>query len=168
MGDRKIPTNYTVRNAGNKTLRQIHDEIRKAQQGRKDKITTGQKDKGIASIIHKIPSFFRRLIVNYIFTHPKTKKNFNGTVGMTAVGMLGSGSGYMINMTPHTLSCGVGGMDKHPVVINDKIEIRELVSLTLAFDHDVVDGGPATRFSSDIRIMLAETCLDAPWRFASL
>ncbi len=165
---KKIPTNYTVRSANTKTLREIHDEIRKAQNGRKDRITTGQKNKGIASKIHLIPSFLRRILFRYIFSSPLKKKQLNGTVGMTAVGMLGFGNGWMVNMTPHTMSCGVGGMDKLPVVLNDEIKIREMLSLTLAFDHDVVDGGPATRFTSDIRIMLDKTCHSAPWCFDSL
>lgn len=168
INGKKIPTNYTVRNANSKSLREIHDEIRKAQKGRKDRITTGQKNKGIANKIHVLPSFLRRKLFRYVLNNPTKKKAMNGTVGMTAVGMLGSGSGYMVNMTPHTLSCGVGGMDKHPIVIDDEIHIREMLSLTLGFDHDVVDGGPAARFSSDIRIMLAHDCLDASWCFASL
>ena len=40
----------------------------------------------------------------------------------------------------------MGGIAKKPGVIGDKIEIREYLSMTIMFDHDVVDGAPAARF----------------------
>lgn len=168
IGDRKIPTSYTVRDAGNKTLREIHDEIRKAQQGRKDRMTTGQKDKGIANKLHLLPSFIRKKLFDYVLKNPKKKKKINGTVGVTAVGMYSGGSGYMINMTPHTTSCGVGGIDTYPRYVNGKLEPREMLNVTLSFDHDVVDGGIAARFSADIREWLADKCLEETWSIKSL
>ena len=33
-----------------------------------------------------------------------------------------------------------------PAVIEGRIEPREILNLTVMFDHDVVDGAPATRF----------------------
>jgi pyruvate/2-oxoglutarate dehydrogenase complex dihydrolipoamide acyltransferase (E2) component len=31
-------------------------------------------------------------------------------------------------------------------VVEGRIEPREILNLTVSFDHDIVDGGPATRF----------------------
>jgi pyruvate/2-oxoglutarate dehydrogenase complex dihydrolipoamide acyltransferase (E2) component len=30
--------------------------------------------------------------------------------------------------------------------VEERIEPREILNLTVSFDHDIVDGGPATRF----------------------
>ena len=45
-----------------------------------------------------------------------------------------------------TLLVIVGGIIKKPGVINDKIKIREYLQTTITTDHDIIDGGPLTRF----------------------
>jgi len=40
----------------------------------------------------------------------------------------------------------VGGISRKPAVVGDRIEPREILHLTVGFDHDVVDGAPAARF----------------------
>jgi pyruvate/2-oxoglutarate dehydrogenase complex dihydrolipoamide acyltransferase (E2) component len=78
-----------------------------------------------------------------------------GTVQVTAVGMFGNGGGYAI--APPTLASlllVVGGVSRRPRVIGDRVEIREVLDLTLTIDHNVVDGSPATRFAADLRQIL--------------
>ena len=41
----------------------------------------------------------------------------------------------------------VGGIATKPAVVDGRVAPRELLQLTLALDHDVVDGAPAARFS---------------------
>jgi pyruvate/2-oxoglutarate dehydrogenase complex dihydrolipoamide acyltransferase (E2) component len=40
----------------------------------------------------------------------------------------------------------VGGIARKPAVIEERVEPRDILDLTVAFDHDVVDGAPAARF----------------------
>jgi pyruvate/2-oxoglutarate dehydrogenase complex dihydrolipoamide acyltransferase (E2) component len=40
----------------------------------------------------------------------------------------------------------VGGIARKPAVIEERVEPRDMLDLTVAFDHDVVDGAPAARF----------------------
>jgi pyruvate/2-oxoglutarate dehydrogenase complex dihydrolipoamide acyltransferase (E2) component len=40
----------------------------------------------------------------------------------------------------------VGSMAWKPAVVEGRIEPREILNLSVLFDHDVVDGAPATRF----------------------
>ncbi|MEZ4519482.1 MAG: 2-oxo acid dehydrogenase subunit E2 [Chloroflexota bacterium] len=37
-----------------------------------------------------------------------------------------------------------------PGVVKGTVQPREFLNLTLTFDHDVVDGAPATRFTQDL------------------
>jgi pyruvate dehydrogenase E2 component (dihydrolipoamide acetyltransferase) len=37
-------------------------------------------------------------------------------------------------------------MQRRPVVVGDQIAAREQVTLSLTFDHRIVDGAPAARF----------------------
>jgi pyruvate/2-oxoglutarate dehydrogenase complex dihydrolipoamide acyltransferase (E2) component len=32
-------------------------------------------------------------------------------------------------------------------MVDGRVEQREILNLTVTFDHDIVDGGPATRFT---------------------
>lgn len=38
------------------------------------------------------------------------------------------------------------GSSRKPAIVEDRIEPREILNLTVVFDHDVVDGAPAARF----------------------
>ena len=69
-----------------------------------------------------------------------------GTVAVTAVGMYGHGGGWAVSPTNYTLQLTVGGISEQPRLVDGETKNRELLDLTVTFDHDVVDGGPAARF----------------------
>jgi pyruvate/2-oxoglutarate dehydrogenase complex dihydrolipoamide acyltransferase (E2) component len=78
-----------------------------------------------------------------------------GTVQVTAVGMFADGGGFAI--APPTLASlvvVVGGLSRRPRAVDDRIEAREVLDLTVTIDHNVVDGAPATRFGADLRELL--------------
>jgi hypothetical protein len=60
--------------------------------------------------------------------------------------MFGKRSGWGLVPMVQSLGLVVGGIARKPAVVDDHIEPREILSLTVAFDHDVVDGAPAARF----------------------
>ena len=80
----------------------------------------------------------------------KRKHNIHGLVevDVTAVGMFGKRGGWGIPLTLYTLGITIGGIAEKPGVIDGKIEVRECLSKTLRFDHDLVDGAPAARFTN--------------------
>lgn len=45
----------------------------------------------------------------------------------------------------------VRGISQQPRAIDGQIEVRDVLNLTLAIDHDVIDGGPAARFAAELR-----------------
>jgi pyruvate/2-oxoglutarate dehydrogenase complex dihydrolipoamide acyltransferase (E2) component len=62
--------------------------------------------------------------------------------------MFGKGhSGWGFEVTRHSLDLVVGSIVWKPAVIEGRIEPREILNLTVIFDHDVVDGAPAARFT---------------------
>ena len=73
-----------------------------------------------------------------------------GTVILTSVGMFGKSGGHGVGFLPcHTLGLTVGGIAKKPGLTADgRVEPREFLNLTVSFDHDIVDGAPAARFTS--------------------
>lgn len=168
----KKPVNLTIRNAHIKTLREIHTEIRQGQK-KKIELTTGnQSGKTLIKIFPKIPRFIRKIIIHKIFTDPLRKKKMLGTVGLTAAGMMAKDTdelGWAVYMTPHSCSLGIGSMAKEYKINKEgKVVERESLAITLAFDHQVIDGGPAARFLQDIYYMLRKGCLNEDWCFKSL
>ncbi len=93
-----------------------------------------------------MPKFFRKFLIKRILKDPIRTKQIMGTIVVTAVGMFGKVYGWPIPTTSHPLAIAIGGITKKPGIINDKIELREYLTMTILFNHDVIDGAPATRF----------------------
>lgn len=49
-------------------------------------------------------------------------------------------------MPNHTLQITLGGIAERPGVVNHQVAVREYLSVTVSFDHDLIDGAPAARF----------------------
>jgi len=58
---------------------------------------------------------------------------------------------------PESAILGVGRIAQRPAVVDGQIVVRELMYLSLAFDHRVVDGAPAAQFLQRVK-----ACLEAP------
>jgi pyruvate/2-oxoglutarate dehydrogenase complex dihydrolipoamide acyltransferase (E2) component len=72
-----------------------------------------------------------------------------GAIGITAVGMFGDKNQAVwgIPLTGGaTVEVTVGGIVERPYVRDGQIETREHLCLTVTFNHDIIDGGPAARF----------------------
>ncbi len=70
----------------------------------------------------------------------------DGTFTLTNLGMFGIDAFTPIINLPECAILGVGRIKTQPVWIEDRVEPRQMVWLSLTFDHRLVDGGPAARF----------------------
>ena len=59
----------------------------------------------------------------------------------------------VINL-PEAAILGVGRITSKPVVREEKIVIRKILTLSLAFDHRLVDGAPAAKFLQYIKELI--------------
>jgi pyruvate/2-oxoglutarate dehydrogenase complex dihydrolipoamide acyltransferase (E2) component len=147
-GDKRALMGHVVLAANRKTYREIHDEIRRVQS---EPVPAGRG----------MPNWFRSLMLlpwplSKIFVallrangrrDPTIAISMGGTVALTSVGLFGGGhSGWGLSPTFHPVGLVVGGISWKPAVVEGRIEPREILNLTVTFDHDIVDGGPATRF----------------------
>ncbi len=139
VGGRLIGVPYIVRAANTKPVLQIHQEIRAAQKGQ-------VREKSRLSWYGYLPNFIGRAFWRLIGSNPHWRKRLSGTVGVTAVGMFGKGAGWGIPISDYTLQLTLGGIAEKPAVMDGSILIRELLSLTICADHDVIDGAPLARF----------------------
>jgi pyruvate/2-oxoglutarate dehydrogenase complex dihydrolipoamide acyltransferase (E2) component len=79
-------------------------------------------------------------------------RRLSGTVAVTAVGMFAGGGGFgLAPPTLMSLQVVVGGVSQRPRVVDGRVEVRDVLDLTITIDHNVVDGAPATRFGADLR-----------------
>ena len=69
-----------------------------------------------------------------------------GTFTVTNLGAYGIDAFTPIINWPECAILGVGRIRRQPAVVNDQIVPRDAVTLSLTFDHRLVDGGPAARF----------------------
>jgi pyruvate/2-oxoglutarate dehydrogenase complex dihydrolipoamide acyltransferase (E2) component len=149
IGDKRALMGHVIRGANRKTYRQIHDEIRSVQS------TPVPPNRGL-------PSWFRTAMLlpwplSWLFKafvrmaerrDPTFGTSMGGTVSITAVGMFGEGhSGWGIYPATGTLGLVVGSIARKPAVVEGQIEPREILHLTVVFDHEVIDGAPAARFT---------------------
>jgi pyruvate/2-oxoglutarate dehydrogenase complex dihydrolipoamide acyltransferase (E2) component len=139
---------HVVRRANRKTFLEIHQEIRAVQ------AAPAPPGRGMPAWLRSallLPWPLARLFLALAKLAGRNDPTIgvaeSGTVFITAVGMFGKGhSGWGITTTPHSLSLVAGGTAWKPAVVEGRIEPREMLSLTVMLDHDVVDGAPAARF----------------------
>ncbi len=138
---RKIIRPHIIRSANRKTVREIHEEIRDFQAGHAE----SREARFIAWFV-LLPGFLRRLFLRLLFRSPHWLKEMNGTVSLTSVGMFGTGGGWGIPVSSHTLQITLGGIATRPALVSGQLENRQYLCVTISFDHDIVDGAPAARF----------------------
>jgi pyruvate dehydrogenase E2 component (dihydrolipoamide acetyltransferase) len=68
------------------------------------------------------------------------------TFTLTNLGMYGIDAFTPIINLPECAILGVGRIKEQPVVLGGQVAVRQMVWLSLTFDHRLVDGGPAARF----------------------
>ena len=69
-----------------------------------------------------------------------------GTFTLTNLGMFGIDAFTPLINLPECAILGVGRIRRQPVMVEDKVIGRQMIWLSLTFDHRLVDGGPAARF----------------------
>jgi pyruvate/2-oxoglutarate dehydrogenase complex dihydrolipoamide acyltransferase (E2) component len=140
---------HVIQAANRKTYREINDEIRSVQS------SPVPPDRGMSTWFRSamlLPWPLSRLFMAFLRMarrrNPTIQTSMAGTVAITSVGMFGGGhNGWGLTPTPQSLGLVVGGIAWKPAVVEGRIEPREILNLTVMFDHDVVDGAPAARFT---------------------
>jgi len=147
-GEKRALMGTVIQGANHKTYRQIHEEIRLVQS------RPAPQNRGMPSWFRSamllpwpLPRLVSALISLAMRRDPTIPVSMGGTVGVTAVGMFGEGhSGWGVFPVTQVLGLIVGSIAWKPTVVEDRIEPREILHLTVMFDHDIVDGAPAARF----------------------
>ena len=148
MPGRKVVLPHFVRAANQRTVQDLHAEIRAVQ-------ARPQRTREFRAMwFTRLPGWTRDIVYGWAYRNPRVLKEVFCTVGLTAVGMFGKGGGWAIPFGVHTLDIALGGITEKPGVVEGRIEIREFLCVTLMFDHDIIDGGPAARFTQRFKELI--------------
>lgn len=70
----------------------------------------------------------------------------DGSFTITNLGSFGVDAFTPIINPPEVAILGVGRIEPKPVAIERKLEVRDMFTLSLSFDHRLIDGAPAAKF----------------------
>jgi pyruvate/2-oxoglutarate dehydrogenase complex dihydrolipoamide acyltransferase (E2) component len=143
-----------IRAANRKSFREIHDEIRAAQVKDPARI-----DVGGAKASQLLPAWAFRpyfsLVTRIGKWFPREWKKAWGTVTITSVGMVGKGAGWGIPpSSPSICWITVGGIGQKREDHGGQTVTRDYLSLTVSFDHNMIDGAPAGRFTERLKELI--------------
>ncbi len=79
---------------------------------------------------------------------------------MTNLGAFGVDAFTPIINLPQCAILGIGRIERRPAVIEDEVVARDQMTLSLTFDHRIVDGAPAARFLQTLNKMIENP---GPW-----
>jgi 2-oxoglutarate dehydrogenase E2 component (dihydrolipoamide succinyltransferase) len=79
-----------------------------------------------------------------------------GTFTITNGGVFGSLLSTPILNPPQSAILGMHAIQKRPVVVNDKIEIRSMMYIALTYDHRLIDGRESVSFLVRVKELLED------------
>jgi pyruvate/2-oxoglutarate dehydrogenase complex dihydrolipoamide acyltransferase (E2) component len=143
---------YMVRDAGQKPIREIETALQRA----KTTPVEGTQTWRMASRLMRLPRPIRRLVWLGPRYCPFLMKRYMGTVGLTSVGMFSKGGLTLLPLSPMTLTLSIGSIEQKITRRDGEYISRDIVSLCLIADHDIIDGAPLARFASGLRSRIAD------------
>lgn len=137
----KVPEPIGIHQAQIKTFHQIHNEIREAKNHRSEMLgsLSGQ------TWIRFIPDFLLKAFIRMADKNINMAERY-GKVAVTAVGMFSKEAVWFIPHGSATVLITIGSISNKVVEVDGQYASREHLCLTASFDHNIVDGAPASRF----------------------
>jgi len=156
----KAPIMTLIRKAESKSVETVAKELREAAtrpiNGSADYTPAERKNRRMERVFFYIPGVLRRVVWRMLMRDPFSIKKNMGSLVITNIGMSGRTSGWILPKSMHNLSIAMGTIVKKPRVVMGEVAVRDVMNLTIVFDHDVIDGAPAARFA-DTLVKLMES-----------
>ena len=152
LNGQKVPIPLIIEKTNEISIEAISMQINDAKnkQLSNKEIVLQKKADRLERIYYFLPRFIRRYVWKYLLRNPKLTFKKMGNVAITSIGMMGQIKGWFIPISIHPICFGLSSIIKKPTVIKDRIEIREILNMSILLDHDVIDGAPMARFISEL------------------
>ncbi len=145
MDGEKVPEPIGIKGAQEKSFYQIHTEIREAKKQVSDKLGSSSG----TAWIRLIPNFLLKTFIRIADKNIRMAKIY-GKVAVTAVGMFSKEAVWFIPHGSATVLITVGSISQKVIEIDGHFVSKEHLCLTVSFDHNIVDGAPASRFMNQL------------------
>jgi len=162
----RAPLPVLIKDASSRSVYDIHRDIEVAVHQDVDdegKYILGRHSfsKMTMQLYYLLPQWLRLLTWKVLFGDPIRAKRHTGTVLLTTVGSTGRTVGWILpTRSMHNLQISIGSVTKKPKVVNGEVVARDMMHLTVGFNHDVVDGVPARQFMDDLVWHIEKGSLD--------
>ena len=141
----KVPEPIGIKQAQIKTFRQIHNEIREAKKIQSDKLGSFTN----LTWIRFIPNIFLKSFIRMADKNINMAQRY-GKVAVTSIGMFSKDAFWFIPHGSATVLITVGSISNKVIENEGRFISREHLCLTVSFDHNIVDGAPASRFMNQL------------------
>jgi pyruvate/2-oxoglutarate dehydrogenase complex dihydrolipoamide acyltransferase (E2) component len=145
IGGQRCVVSGTIDAARLRSLEQIQDAINEYK--RAEIAKTGPFR--VLWKLQRLPLPLLRLVYRAVLRDPRRRARFQGTFSVTSVGH--EPVRAIFPMIASTLGFGVGRIADAPVVRDGRIEIAPTFTLSLAFDHRVLDGALASELLGRVK-----------------
>jgi hypothetical protein len=144
---RRFALAHVVRNLQQRSVRDVHQEIRAVQSRGMRSLSRAERVGG--RLLLNLPSPLRRAGYRVLLGLPELAQRRLGTILVSAVGMFGHGGGWGLSAPGlHDFSLVIGGIK---TVRGSEAESREVLCLTVSANHELTDGAPLARFVEVLR-----------------
>jgi pyruvate dehydrogenase E2 component (dihydrolipoamide acetyltransferase) len=107
-------------------------------------------NKNILSISYEVKDLVSRARSGKL----KPEEFQGGGITISNLGMFGIKSFNAIINPPQSCIMAIGTSEKRPIVVNEKIEIAGIMSITLSIDHRIVDGALGAHFLNTFKFYI--------------
>lgn len=122
------------------------------ERGLKTPVVREVDRKGLAEITAEVGSLAKRARTGKL----SPSEYHGGGFTISNLGMYGIREFSAIINPPQSAILAVGAIEKRPVVVDEKLAIGSMMTLTLSADHRVVDGSVGARFLAELKSLLEE------------
>jgi pyruvate/2-oxoglutarate dehydrogenase complex dihydrolipoamide acyltransferase (E2) component len=153
----QVPEPLAIHSADSLTVSELTARLRDAQKAEDDRLggLSG------ATWVRFIPSFLFRFMIRLASRSVRMAERY-GVVSVTSVGMFARGAMWLVPLSASTVALSVGGIVERPAATGEGVRSVEHLCLTASFDHDIIDGAPAARFTSGLAELIASGVLLQP------
>ncbi len=154
-GRRVFP--YIIRTANKRSVDEIQAEILTAKDTNvQNSIQKSFQNKRFFSFFFSLPIALRRLFFRRYRRNPIYCKKKAGTIGITNKDLFGKIRLNPLTVGMHTIDFALGGTMKKLDVVNDLVELRDVLKVSVLFNQKIIDGTVVNRFISRLKALMKQ------------
>ncbi len=138
---------YIIRAANIRSVDEIQAEILTAKESNVDNsIQRRFQNKRFFSLFYALPIPLRRLFFRKYRCIPMYCKKNAGTIGITNKDLFGKIRLHPLTVGMHTIDFALGGTMKKIDVVNEMVQLRDVLQVSVIFNQKIIDGSIVNRF----------------------